>query len=124
MLGRLAYLASLRNPNTGVYEHFGMSERLGAGETDRLIQRSHLDIFRQWLCFNLERQRAELGDYLASVEGNRDNILSHWLSLGPYAAWVPAESRDVERNLFYTDLEILLELIRAESGVACRDPEL
>ena len=123
LLGRLAYLASLRNQNTGTYEHFGLAERIGAAEVDSLIRRSHLEIFQQWLCFSLERQREELETYFSALEGDRREILSNWLVLGPYAAWVPAESRDVERKLFYTDLEMVLELIRSESGVASRDPD-
>ena len=122
-LGRLAYLASLRNANTGVYEHFGLAQRVGAGEVDRLIRRSHLEIFQAWLCFGLERQKEELERYFSELEGDRREILSNWLYLGPYASWVPAESRDVERKLFYTDLEMILELIRTESGVASRDPD-
>ena len=122
-LGRLAYLASLRNVNRGTYEHFGLSERVGAAEVDSLIRRSHLEAFQQWLCFSLERQKEELEEYFAGLEGDRREILSNWLVLNPYASWVPAESRDVERKLFYTDLEMVLELIRSESGVASRDPD-
>jgi hypothetical protein len=124
LLGRLAYLSSLRNANTGTYEHFGLAEKAGAAEADRLIRRAHLDLFQQWLCFSLERQKEELESYFSSLEGDRREILSNWLVLGPYAAWVPAESRDVERKLFYSDLETVLELIRTESGVASRDPDL
>jgi hypothetical protein len=124
LLGRLAYLASLRNANTGAYEHFGLAEKAGAAEADRLIRSAHLEIFQQWLCFSLERQKEELEAYFSSLDGDRREILSNWLVLGPYAAWVPAESRDVERTLFYGDLEMVLELIRAESGVASRDPDL
>ena len=123
LLGRLAYLASLRNVNTGTYEHFGLAERVGTSEVDLLIRRSHLEVFQQWLCFSLERQKEELEAYFAGLEGDRREILSNWLVLGPYAAWVPADSRDVERRLFYTDLEMVLELIRNESGVASRDPD-
>jgi hypothetical protein len=121
-LGRLAYLASLRNANNGSYEHFGLAERIGASETDSLIRRSHLEAFQEWLCFGLKRQKEELEAYFAGLEGERAEILTNWLGLSPYAAWVPAESRDVERRLFYTDLEMVLELIRSESGVASRDP--
>ena len=122
-LGRLAYLASLRNVNRGTYEHFGLAERVGAAEVDALIRHSHLEAFQQWLCYSLEHQKEELETYFASLEGDRREILSNWLVLCPYAAWVPAESRDVERRLFYTDLEMVLELIRNESGVASRDPD-
>ena len=123
LLGRLAYLASLRNVNTGVYEHFGLSERIGPGEVDRVIRSSHVEAFQQWLCFSLERQKDELEAYFSELTGDRREILSNWLHLGPYAAWVPAESRDVERKLFFSDLEMILELIRDESGVAARDSD-
>jgi|SRR6185312_168403 len=123
-LGRLAYLASLRNTNRGTYEHFGLAERIGEEEADSLIRRSHLAVFQEWLCFGLARQKEELEAYFASLDGDRDKILANWLVLGPYAAWVPAESRDVERKLFYTDLETVLELIRSECGVASPDPDL
>lgn len=121
-LGRLAYLASLRNPDTGVYEHFGLSERVGASEVDRLIRKSHLETFQQWLCLGLERQKGELEAYFAGLDRKRHEVLPSWLSLGPYATWVPAESRDVERQLFFGDLETILEIIRTETGVAARDP--
>jgi hypothetical protein len=122
--GRLAYLASLRNANTGTYEHFGLSQRIGAPEVDRLLRRSHVDLFQEWLCFSLDRQHRELDDYLADLEGDKREIVSTWLSLGPYAAWIPAESRDVERKLYYADLGAVLELIRRDYGVASRDPDL
>lgn len=123
LLGRLAYLASLRNANTGAYEHFGLAQRVGADEVDRLVRRSHVEAFQQWLCFSLERQKDQLEEHFASLGGDRREILSHWLYLGPYSSWVPAESRDVERKLFFTDLEMVLELIRNEFGVASRDPD-
>jgi hypothetical protein len=123
VFARLAYLASLRNVNSGAYEHFGLAQRVGADEVDRLIRLSHLEVFQQWLCFGLERQKEEVESYFSGLEGDRREILSNWLHLGPYSGWVPAESRDVERQLFFTDLEAVLELIRAESGVASRDPD-
>lgn len=123
MIGRLSYLASLRNTNTGTYEHFGLAERVGATETDKLLRRSHLEVFQEWLCYELDRQKTELEEYLAGLEGDKREIISTWLSLEPYAVWVPAESRDVERKLFYSDLSVVLELLRADYGVASRDPD-
>lgn len=122
-LGRLAYLASLRNVNTGAYQHFGLSQRIGEGEADRILRRSHLTVFQEWLCFGLARQKEELEGYLSSLEGDRREIVANWLTLEPYGSWVPAESRDVERKLFYADLGVILELIRTEYHVASRDPD-
>jgi hypothetical protein len=122
-IGRLAYLASLRNVNTGSYEHFGLAQRIGEGEVDRTLRRSHVTIFQEWLCFGLQRQKEELEEYFSGLEGDRREIVANWLSLEPYNNWVPGESRDVERKLFYADLAVVLELVRTEYGVASRDPD-
>ena len=122
--GRLAYLASLRNIHTGAYEHFGLAQRVGDEEVDRLIRRSHMDVFQEWLCFGLERQRQELEEYFLGLPGDKRGIIAAWLSVEPYAAWIPADSRDVERKLYYTDLAVVLDLIRADYGVSSRDPDL
>jgi hypothetical protein len=121
LLGRLAYLASLREVNTGTYQHFGLAQRIGEGEVDRMIRRSHLSVFQEWLCFGLEQQKEELEEYFSGLEGDRRQIVSSWLTIEPYGSWVPAESREVERKLFYADLTVVLELIRSEYGVASRD---
>lgn len=123
VLGRLAYLASLRDTNAGIYQHFGLAQRIGEGEADRLIRRSHLDVFQEWLCFGLERQKQELEEYFSGMEGDRREIVANWLTLEPYSSWVPAESRDVERKLFHADLGVLLEMIRTEYGLASQDPD-
>jgi hypothetical protein len=121
MLGRLVYLASLRNANTGVYEHAGLADRVGVEITDRVIRRSHLTIFQEWLCYGLRRQKSELDEHLSSLNGDKREVIYNWLSLEPFGVWVPAESKDVERKLFYTDLAIVMELIRVDYGVVSRD---
>lgn len=123
VLGRLAYLASLRDANTGTYIHFGLAQRIGEGQVDALIRKSHMAVFQEWLCFNLERQTEELEEYWGGLEGDRREILANWLTLKPYAGWVPRESRDLERRLFYADFGVVLELIRAETGVVSPDPD-
>jgi hypothetical protein len=123
VLGRLAYLASLRNANKGTYEHAGLAQRIGEVESDNILRRSHLAAFQEWLCFGLERQKGELEDYLSALDGNTREIVSNWVTLPPYPDWVPTESRDVERKLFCADLAIVLELIRNDYGVASRDPD-
>jgi hypothetical protein len=123
IIGRLAYLASLRNASTGKYEHVGLADRIGVTETDRLLQRSHMEVFQEWLCHGLSSQREELADYLSGLDGDKRDIIAYWLCVEPYAIWIPGASREVERKLFYTDLEVVLELIRTEYGVASRDPD-
>ncbi len=124
VIGRLAFLTSLRSSTTGAYEHFGLSQRLGPDASARLLRDVHMEVFESWLCFGLERQKEELEEYLAATGPDKREILSNWLYLKPWNAWVPAESRDVERELFNADISAALELLRIEYGVASRDPDL
>jgi hypothetical protein len=122
-LARLIYLASLRNLNTGRYEHYGLAQRIGDEESDRLIRQSHLDVFADWLGYSLAGQRSELEEYFAGLEGDRKEVVRNWLAIEPYMAWVPADSRENERQLFLSDLKTVVELIRGASGVSAPDRE-
>lgn len=124
VIGRLAFMTSLRSPATGGYEHFGLAQRIGAQAADQLLRRIHAELFESWLCFGLERQKEEIEEYLSTLGSDKREILWNWLYLKPWIAWIPAESRDVERILFDTDISAALELLRIEYGVACRDPDL
>lgn len=123
VLGRIAYLASLRNANSGSYEHFGLAQRIGGDEVDRILRRSHMSVFQEWLCFGLEQQKEEMEAYFSGLGADKREIISNWLTLEPWNNWVPGESRDVERKLFGADLAVILELLRAEYGVSSRDPD-
>jgi hypothetical protein len=123
LIGQLAYLSSLRDVHTGTYQHFGLAQRIGENEVDRIVRRSHMSAFQEWLCFGLKRQKDELEEYFSGVDGDQREIISNWLTLEPYTKWVPGESRDVERKLFNADLAVVLELVRVEYGVASRDPD-
>ena len=79
ILGRLSYLASLRSSNIGTYEHFGLSQKLGASEVDRLLRQNHLQLFQEWLCFGLERQKQELEEYFSDIEGDKREVVASWL---------------------------------------------
>jgi len=124
VIGRLAFLASLRSAATGTYEHFGLSQRMGPEAANDLLRRIHLEVFENWLCFGLERQKEEVEEYLSSLGSDRREVLWNWLHVKPWTAWVPAESRDVERTLYDTDISAVVELLRIEYAVGSRDPDL
>ncbi len=120
-LGRLAYLASLRAPNTGRYEHHGLSLLFGDSETDKTLRKTHNDSFEDWLNYSLEQQKADLALYLCSLHDDKREILKSWAALTPYRYFVPASARESERNLYLADLDVLLQMLRNEHGVASPD---
>ena len=118
VFGRLVYVAKLRDQNSGQYQHFGFSQRFSEREADKTISRSHKNIFMDWLCFSLEQQRTDLENYLDSVGGDRRKIIAKWREWPPYMGWIPPQSRPADRELFRSDLEIVLELIKDSDDAA------
>jgi hypothetical protein len=122
-LGRIAYLSSLRIPNTGRYEHHGLALRFGDSETDKTLRKTHNESFSEWLNYSMEQQKADLELYLSAQEGEKREILENWAALMPYRYYVPASVREPERMLYVSDLEILLKILRNEYGAASLDPD-
>lgn len=112
--GRLALLASLRNTTTGRYSHEELLRILGPEDTDRALCNSHHQVFSEWLKFSLAEQKADLDDYLSMAGGSRVAF--------DYRHLIPPTARDVERQLYLTDLETLLELLKYEHGDAFAIP--
>jgi hypothetical protein len=110
VFGRLAFLASLRNTATGRYSHDALLRILGPEDTDRALCNSHHQVFSEWLRFSLAEQKSDLDEYLSVAGSSRRAFDYHHL--------MPPTARDVERQLYLTDLETLLELLKYEHGGA------
>jgi hypothetical protein len=103
--GRLVFLASLRESETGLYGHPGLVRLLGPEEADRALCHSHHQVFSQWIASSLAEQKADLDEYLRAA-GKGPDLFRRYRDLAP------ASAREVERQLYLTDLETLLELRR------------
>ena len=123
LFGRLVYLSSLLSQHSGLYEHPALSQMFGDEQADETVRRSHARVFQDWLCLNLAQQKADLQEYLAELPGNPATALATWLHLAPYRNLAPAAAQEVERQLYMTDLELLLELLKREYGGASPDRE-
>jgi hypothetical protein len=122
LFGRLVYLSSLRDSKSGVYEHYGLAQVFGAKDADRTLRQIHNQVFGSWLNLNLEQQKADLEYYLSGLEEDVDAILANWIRLAPYRQLIPPRAREVERQLYLTDLEVVLELLKFDHDVASPDP--
>lgn len=122
VFGRLVYLASLRNPNNGSYEHHGLALVFGDEEANKALRNSHVAVFAEWLTFNIEQQKADLDLYLSGLFEDKRVVIDTWLRLSPYRNLLPASVRGVERRLYMADFAALLELLKGAHGVADPDP--
>jgi hypothetical protein len=123
--GRLVYLAGLRNPDNGRYEHYGASPGTASSLiASRNLKRIHETIFREWVGFSLERKKADIELYIASVDqGDRRSLVDAWLRLTPYKNLVPASVQGPERQRHISDFEAILGLLKNLYGVASPDQD-
>jgi hypothetical protein len=116
LFGRLAYLASLRDSNSGIYRHHGLATIFGREESRKALSQSHEAVFREWLNLSLAEKRQDLSDYLVRLEDPLPVVLDHWIGIRAYRSYMPASARESERELFCTEFDVLLETFK------CPDP--
>lgn len=122
--GRLAYLAGLRNRETGRYRDPSLQLVLGEEKVDRALRETHHQVFAEWLAFSLKSQSADLNVFLSGVEGHRRQILAACAAQAPHDWLIPEGVAEHERRLYLADLEALLGLLYAEYGLSARpEPE-
>lgn len=113
--GRLVFLSSLRDRLTGRYAHPTLIEVAGREIADRTLCHNHHQIFTEWLGLNLSDQKDDLIEYLRVSRIDAADV--------PYRDLAPATAHEVERQLYLTDLEVLLQLLSFEHAGACGLPK-
>lgn len=123
IFGQLVYLSSLRNANSGRYEHHGLALLFGEREAEKALRVSHQKAFLEWLNFGLPQQKGDIDLYLTSIQEDRECVIAAWLESSPYRNLIPPSAKTSERGLFLGDLEALLAMLRIEAGVVWVDPD-
>lgn len=116
--GKLQYLSSLRDPNTGTYEHHGLALLFGEKEAAKAMRQNHKRTFAEWLNMDLASQEGDLAEYFAGVGGNMTAILRSWDVLEPWKQYVPSGVMASEKALYAADLRTLVSLLKSRYGVS------
>jgi hypothetical protein len=111
VFGQITYLASLRDSNSGIYRHHGLSAIFGRQESLQALSESHARVFREWIEMPLAQKHPDLTAYLRDLEDGRDAALHHWRRSKAYLLNVPSTATPAEKELFSQDLEVLLEVL-------------
>ena|SRR5579862_136270 len=110
--GRLSYLAGLRDSTSGVYRHHGLFLTFGREESIQALQNSHASLFRTWLALSLAEKQEDLTAFMATLEDPQALVIKHWKQSRVYGTYIPESASAAEKELFITELEILLDLWR------------
>jgi hypothetical protein len=114
--GRLLYLGSLRDPHSGSYRHYGLSAAYGREQSEQALRLSHNRTFREFLRMPVKEKHADLLEYLESLEDPKGRVVRFWLESRGYLANVPDAASRADRALYASDVEHVLEAIRAGDG--------
>jgi hypothetical protein len=88
----------------------------------RTLKRIHESIFKEWVGYSLERKKADIELYTASIDQvDRSELIDAWLRLTPYKNLVPAAIQGPERQRHISDFEAILGLLKNVYGVASPD---
>jgi len=105
----------MRERLSGRYSHPALVETVGREIADRTLCHHHHQIFSEWIALTLSDQKADLDEYL-----RMSGIPVHEL---PYRDLPPLTAHEVERQLYLTDFEVLLQLLSFDRGGAFDLPE-
>lgn len=110
IFAQVAYLAQLRDPNTGLYRH-RLYQGQSRAEGHQVLEALHEDAFKKWLRLHATAQKSDLERYLDSLECERSIAIRNWTNLEPYRSYVPAPASAVDREWFFSGMATLLRML-------------
>jgi hypothetical protein len=118
---RLVYVASLRDLSSGRYEHQGLAALYPEEAVQQALELCHEQIFERILEMPLEKQLQDLRSCLAAMEGGLAGVVSHWRQLESYRVLLPGHAPDYLKELFFSNLRALLEILHEQCSSARSD---
>jgi hypothetical protein len=113
---RLAYLSSLREPSSGKYVHKQLAAVYGSDSVDRVLASCHGELFERLLEMPLNSQEEDLRRHLSSLGGSFEENRSRCREAAK--TWIPPQAPDYLIELFCSNTNVLLELLREQKTTA------
>ncbi|MFQ5778144.1 MAG: hypothetical protein ACE5IP_09060 [Terriglobia bacterium] len=111
--GRLVFLASTRDYNTGAYCHDGLAAQFTEQVARRALAACHRDTFGRLLSSTLEEFVRELEGYLGSTGARPGDVLDAWEKFEPYRVTIPSDCDLLSGALFFSNVRTALAILRA-----------
>jgi hypothetical protein len=116
MYERLAYVANLRDPSTGIYSHERLCAVFGDKGVGQALADCHEELFERLLESPLALQEEDLLSYLEVLPGGREEHLRECSEKAE--TWIPPQAPDYLKKLFCSNLRALCELLQEKKPTA------
>jgi len=114
--GRLLHVSMQRNVSDGRYLHPLLEEIYAEPAVHEGLLYCHEELFAKVLETSLEQQEWDLRLYLAGFDAPPEEIVGRWLEIDYFRALVPFGTPSYLRDLFFSNLRMVLGLIVARSA--------
>jgi hypothetical protein len=111
-LERLIYIASMRDYNSGIYQHEGLADRFGREAAAVALEYAHGEVFQAVSLLSLRRLTEELRKYMESSRERPTAFLNAWQKLEPYRVAIPLRVDPTIAELFISNVKIALAVLR------------
>lgn len=117
-LARLHHVANLCNASTGIYYHPGLRRSFSEPAIHQALLYCHEELFDKVLEKTLQEQEKDLRQMFCGVAAPAFEIARRWLELEYFRMWVPLGTPAYLRELFCSNLRVILNSIAAERAIA------
>jgi hypothetical protein len=108
--GRLVLLSSLCDRCAGAYHHPSLDSVVPSCLASLVLRRNHEQAFAKWLELIIEEQWKEISEYLGGPEAGE--VVGSKTPEEFGEALIPEGAREPERELFLSDLGLILSLLK------------
>jgi hypothetical protein len=113
-LGRLVYVALLRDVSTAHYAHPALAQVYSVAAVHQALLFCHEELFERFLEAPLETQERNLRDWFSTVDAAPADIASRWLEVEFFRLLVPQDTPTYLRDLLLSNLRAILTVVAAE----------
>ncbi len=122
--GRLIYLASTRDYNTGKYYHDGLAFQFSEPTAEKALAACHDEVFEQLLESPLEDFVGELERYMRSAYPDPSHTADVWEKLQAYRATIPLGCGPLAAGLFLSQVKVALTILKSHQPADPQSPQL
>jgi hypothetical protein len=117
-LGRLVYVALLRDVSTGHYAHPALGQVYSEQSVHQALLFCHEELFEKFLEAPLEKQERNLRDWFSTVDAAPADIAMRWLEVEFFRLLVPQDTPTYLRDLLFSNLRAILTLLATEKAAS------